>query len=156
MSKLRSIFKAFLINSFAASCYIFVNVRFKINFWQGCAKPFFPKKFLIYSNFALWLSGWDNCTTFVIKNNSDIGETFFVISCCWKAVEGFWKEKNVPLLLMLFTVLLKNNILQIKHHLCKLLLIGNINQDDNTMIWYQNDDEEKKLQFVCKGLASYC
>ena len=51
---------------------------------------------------------------------------------------------------MLFTVLLKNNILQIKRHLCKLLLIWNINQDDNTMIWYDNDDEEKSYNLFVK------
>ena len=51
---------------------------------------------------------------------------------------------------MLFTVLLKNYILQIKRHLCKLLLVGNINQDDNTMIWYDNDDEEKSYNLFVK------
>ena len=105
---------------------------------------------LIYSNCALWLSGRDNCKTFVIKNNSDIGEPFFVISCCWKAVEEFLESKNVHLLLMLLTVLLKNNILQIKRHLYKLLLIGNINQDDNAMIWYDNDDEGKSYNLFVK------
>ena len=56
MSKLRSSFKAFLISPFAASCYICVKKRLKINFWPCCAKPFIPKKvpyFLKFCTFSI-------------------------------------------------------------------------------------------------------
>ena len=45
----RSIFQKlgmeFLLNPFAAFCYILVTKRFKIPFLQCCAEPFLPKNF---------------------------------------------------------------------------------------------------------------